>query len=143
METDEDRESVHEKMQELLKAHFAKQGIIYPPPPKEEKQPAINAATGFINDGSFLEQFKKMQEEQKQQAELEQKRKADCLLNLPVRRRRGGKILKTGIVAKPKGNNQERASDMPSSAWGMYFKEVQKYNSSSCDTDSKNRPLVK
>jgi hypothetical protein len=142
IETDEDRETVHEKMQELLKAHFAAQGIIYPPPPKEEK-PAINAATGFANDGSFLEQFKRMQEEQKREQEMERKRQAECLLNLPVRRRRGGKILKTGIVAKTKLTNPERGSDVPSNAWGMYIKEVQKYKSSSCDSESKTRPLVK
>ncbi|KAG5673988.1 hypothetical protein PVAND_003984 [Polypedilum vanderplanki] len=143
IETDEDREAVHEKMQELLKAHFAAQGKIYPPPPKEERQLPINA-TGFVNDGSFLEQFKKMQEEQKKQAELEQKRKAESLLNLPIRRRRAGLILKTGVVAKTKLTNQERSSDMPSNAWGMYIKEVQKYKGSSCDSDdSKNRPLVK
>lgn len=145
IDTEEDREAIHEKMEELLKEHFAAQGKIYPPPPKPEK-PSVNAATGFANDGSFLEQFKKMHDEYQQQQQNEQKRQfsADSLSNLPVRRRRGGKILKTGVVAKTKLNNQERSvAEVPSNAWGIYIKEVQKYKSSSCDSESKTRPLVK
>lgn len=142
LESEEDREAVHEKMEELLKAHFASQGKVYPPP-KVEK-PAINAATGFANDGSFMEQFKRMQDEYKLQQEAEKKRRAaeERLKSLPIRRRGGGKILKTGVVAKTKLN--EDGSEVPSSdPWSAYLKEVQKYKNSSCDTDSKTRPLVK
>lgn len=141
IETDEDRVAVHEKMEEVLKAHFAAQGKIYPPP-KVEK-PAINAATGFANDGSFMEQFKKMQEDYKLQLEAEKKRSAaeERLKSLPIRRRGGGKILKTGVVAKTKLN--EDGSEVPVDPWSQYLKEVQKYKNSSCDSDSKTRPLVK
>lgn len=142
IETDEDRESVHEKMEELLKAHFAAQGKVYPPVKVE--RPAINAATGFANDGSFMEQFKRMQEEYKLQQEAEKKRRAaeERLKSLPIRRRGGGKILKTGVVAKTKLN--EDGSEVPAAdAWSAYFKEVQKYKNSSCDSDSQTRPLVK
>lgn len=141
IETEEDRVAVHEKMEEVLKAHFAAQGKIYPPP-KVEK-PAINAATGFANDGSFMEQFKKMQEDYKLQLEAEKKRKAaeERLKSLPIRRRGGGKILKTGVVAKTKLN--EDGSEVPADPWSQYLKEVQKYKNSSCDSDSKTRPLVK
>lgn len=143
IETEDDRVNVHEKMEELLKAHFASQGKIYPPP-KIEK-PAINAATGFANDGSFMEQFKRMQDEYKQQQEADKKRRAaeERLKSLPIRRRAGGKILKTGVVAKTKLN--EDGSEVPAAAdpWSQYLKEVQKYKKSSCDTDSKTRPLVK
>lgn len=142
IETEEDRVVVHEKMEELLKEHFAAQGKIYPPP-KVEK-PAINAATGFINDGSFLEQFKKMQDEYKQQQEIERKKKAaeERLKSLPIRRRGGGKILKTGIVAKTK-LNEDGSEVPPADAWSIYLKEVQKYKNASCDSDAKTRPLVK
>jgi hypothetical protein len=141
IETDEDREAVHEKMEEILKAHFAAQGKIYPPPPKPEK-PIVNAATGFANDGSFMEQFKRMQDEYKAQQEAEQKRQlaAERLKGLPARRRVGGKILKTGVVAKNKVTNGAESS---SSMYDMYIKEVQKYKTSACDSDSKTRPLVK
>lgn len=143
IETEEDRVAVHDKMEDLLKEHFAAQGKIYPPP-KIEK-PAINAATGFANDGSFMEQFKRMQDEYKLQQEAEKKRKAAevRLQSLPIRRRGGGKILKTGVVAKTKLN--EDGSEVPASAdpWSMYLKEVQKYKSASCDSDSNTRPLVK
>lgn len=140
IETEEDRNAVHEKMEEVLKVHFAAQGKIYPPP-KVEK-PVINAATGFMNDGSFLEQFKKMQEDYKAQLEAEKKRKAaeERLKSLPIRRRGGGKILKTGIVAKTKLNEDGSSAGDP---WSMYLKEVQKYKNSACDSDSKTRPLVK
>lgn len=142
IETEEDRVVVHEKMEELLKEHFAAQGKIYPPP-KVEK-PVINAATGFMNDGSFLEQFKKMQDEYKQQQETERKKKAaeERLKSLPIRRRGGGKILKTGIVAKTK-LNEDGSEVPPSDAWSIYLKEVQKYKNTSCDSDAKTRPLVK
>lgn len=140
IETDDDRVAVHEKMEDVLKAHFAAQGKIYPPP-KVEK-PLVNAATGFANDGSFMEQFKKMQEDYKVQQETEKKKKAaeERLKGLPVRRRFGGKILKTGIVAKTKLNEDgSEAGD----AWSLYLKEVQKYKNASCDSDSTTRPLVK
>lgn len=142
IETEEDRVAVHEKMEDLLKAHFAAQGKIYPPPKVE--RPAINAATGFANDGSFMEQFKRMQDEYKAQLEAEKKRRAaeERLKSLPIRRRGGGKILKTGVVAKTKLN--EDGSEVPAAdAWSLYLKEVQKYKNSSCDSDSKTRPLVK
>jgi hypothetical protein len=128
-------------MEELLKAHFAAQGKIYPPP-KQEK-PIINVATGFANDGSFLEQFKKMQDEYKQQQEMEKKRQTleNKLRNLPSSRRRGAKILKTGLVAKTIVTSE---GTITTNSYDSYYKEVQKYKSaSSCDNDSKTRPLVK
>lgn len=142
IETEEDRVAVHDKMEDLLKAHFAAQGKVYPPP-KVEK-PLINAATGFVNDGSFMEQFKKMQDEYKMQLEAEKKRRAaeERLKSLPIRRRGGGKILKTGVVTKTK-LNEDGSEAPPSDAWSIYLKEVQKYKTSSCDTDSNTRPLVK
>jgi len=140
IETEEDRVAVHEKMEELLKAHFAAQGKVYPP--QKPEKPAINAATGFANDGSFMEQFKKMQDEYRTQQEAEKKRLAaeERLKGLPLRRR-GGKILKTGVVAKSKVIDESGAST--SDPWSVYLKEVQKYKNASCDSDSKTRPLVK
>lgn len=144
IETEEDRQELHAKMEEVLKEHFAAQGKVYPPPKPEV--PAVNAATGFANDGSFLEQFKKMQDEYKTQLEEEKRRKAaeDRLKALPLRRRGGGKILKTGIVAKTI-TNPDNQQQQPSAtdAFSLYFKELQKYKSTSCDGDSKTRPLVK
>lgn len=140
IDTDEDRQVLHEKMEQVLKEHFEAQGKVYPPV-KPEK-PAINAATGFANDGSFLEQFKKMQDEYKQQMEDEKKRRAaeERLKSLPLRRR-GGKILKTGIVAKTTATPPTNSS---ADAWSLYFKEVQKYKRASCDSDAPpTRPLVK
>lgn len=58
-----------------------------------------------------------------------------------VGRRRGGKILKTGVVAKLKTPN-ERDVD-PKDFWSLYLAEVNKYKSNACDTDNGKRPLVK
>lgn len=140
IDSEEDRIAIHEKMQELLKRQFAAQGKIYPPPPKPEK-PEIDPLTGFANDGSFMEQFKQYQLQQKLEQEKEKKRREheERLKNMPLRRR-GGKILKTGIVAKNKAIDE---SDQPNDAWSMYLKEVQKYKDASCDADANPRPLVK
>lgn len=58
-----------------------------------------------------------------------------------VGRRRGGKILKTGVVAKLK-TPSERDVD-PKDFWSLYLAEVNKYKSNACDTDNGKRPLVK
>lgn len=145
-------------MQEKLQAHLAAEGKLYPRP---KPSPAINPVTGFANDGSFLEMFKKMQEQQGQvlgvqpvadesaaqyyapstsQAQTHQQQQP---IPVPfVGRRRGGKILKTGIVKKAKPI-EESFAEAPNDAWNLYLQEVKKYKNASCDADSKTRPLVK
>lgn len=58
-----------------------------------------------------------------------------------VGRRRGGKILKTGVVAKVKTPNESDVD--PKDFWSLYLAEVNKYKSNACDTDNGKRPLVK
>jgi hypothetical protein len=86
-----------------------------------------------------------MQDEYKQQLEDEKRRKAteDRLKSLPSRRRGGGKILKTGIVAKTVTTPDNQQPQPSTDAFSLYFKELQKYKSASCDGDSQTRPLVK
>ncbi|CAN8004625.1 unnamed protein product [Ixodes hexagonus] len=57
-----------------------------------------------------------------------------------VGKRRGGKVLKTGVVHKPKVNDEE---ELPKDAWSRYLAEVRKYRERSCDDEEKTRPLVK
>ncbi|KAK8758334.1 uncharacterized protein LOC144111435 [Amblyomma americanum] len=57
-----------------------------------------------------------------------------------VGKRRGGKVLKTGIVHKPKVEDEE---ELPKDAWSRYLAEVRKYRERSCDDEEKTRPLVK
>ncbi|XP_064479597.1 telomerase RNA component interacting RNase-like [Ornithodoros turicata] len=114
----------------------------------------------FANDGSFLEKFRKMQEaaqppnsskdgdstpktedsssrDEPSSTESSTKKRA-----LPfVGRRRGGKVLKTGIVQKPKTEEEEEPA--PKDAWARYLAEVRKYREMSCDDEEKTRPLVK
>ncbi|EDW29823.1 GL14817 [Drosophila persimilis] len=58
-----------------------------------------------------------------------------------VGRRRGGKVLKTGMVAKLKTQNEQDVD--PKDFWSLYLAEVNKYKSNACDTDNGKRPLVK
>lgn len=60
IQTEEERIEFQKKMQEKLQAHLAAEGKLYPKP---KPGPAINSATGFANDGSFLEMFKQMQQQ--------------------------------------------------------------------------------
>ncbi|XP_013776866.1 uncharacterized protein C19orf43-like isoform X2 [Limulus polyphemus] len=116
----------------------------------------------FANDGSFLEMFKKMQEasqdqklekgaedlgltgsegESSQDGEKKktQERKAGPTF---VSKRRGGKVLKTGMVKKLKVE-PEKEEEKPTDAWSRYLAEVKKYKQHACEDDSKTRPLVK
>ncbi|XP_072385296.1 LOW QUALITY PROTEIN: uncharacterized protein [Diabrotica undecimpunctata] len=93
----------------------------------------------FKNDGSFLEMFKKMQEQQKK---VEEPPPVVAPKPIPIfGKRRGGKVLKTGMVQKPKPPTSEESSSHD--AWSMYMSEVRKYKAACCDDDSKSRPLVK
>lgn len=101
----------------------------------------------FKNDGSFLEMFKKMQEEKaaeekKTETPEASVSNAEVKKTLPIfGKRRGGKVLKTGMVQKLK--NPTEAEEEPKDAWSMYMKEVKRYREACCDDDSKTRPLVK
>lgn len=174
IQTEEERIEFQRKMQEKLQAHLAAEGKLYPKP---KPSPAINTATGFANDGSFLEMFKRMQqqvtpvEEESGPAQSQYYPGASAVAVPPaavaiatvasstqvkavqqpqpqpvpvplVGRRRGGKILKTGIVKKPKPI-EESYVESPNDAWNLYLQEVKKYKNASCDADSKTRPLVK
>lgn len=98
----------------------------------------------FKNDGSFMEMFKKMQE---QMQPTTQKPSTSVLEEKPVvppplmvGKRRGGRILKTGMVAKPK---TEQTVEQPKDAWSLYMAEVKKYREVCCQEEDNTRPLVK
>lgn len=146
---DFDKEQIHKEMQERLIRHLAREGKVYPPPKPQASHPV------FANDGSFLETFKRLQGgdvgapsstyEQYSvapQQRLQQQRQPPQQQPM-FGKRRGGKILKTGIVAKPKPIEEPDAAANKNDAWAMYLQEVKKYKSVSCDTDEKTRPLVK
>lgn len=64
---------------------------------------------------------------------------------LPViAKRRAAKILKTGIVHKPKKEEEVEEKDSSNDAWSRYMQEVNRYRSNICiEEDSKTRPLMK
>ncbi|XP_055683171.1 uncharacterized protein LOC129790032 [Lutzomyia longipalpis] len=132
------KEKIHQAMEERLRQHLAAQGKVYPPPKPEPQQ-----TTMFANDGSFMEMFKRMQEQQKPStssgAQSETKKPPAPLFG----KRRGGKILKTGIVEKKKPTEEVTPPPGSTDAWSLYMMEVKKYKNFSCDIDNNSRPLVK
>ncbi|XP_028893987.1 arginine/serine-rich protein 1 isoform X1 [Zeugodacus cucurbitae] len=151
-----DKERIHREMEEKLRQALAKEGKVYPPKKPEASHPV------FANDGSFLEIFKKMQAQQQHVPIATAPAIIAPIVAAPVLastsnaatttgkvappppmvgRRRGGKILKTGVVAKPKA--QAEQSDDPKDFWSLYLAEVNKYKNHACDSDGGTRPLVK
>ncbi|XP_015910384.1 telomerase RNA component interacting RNase [Parasteatoda tepidariorum] len=111
------------------------------------KKQGINT---FANDGSFLELFKKkMEEEAKGEtsgtSDGEGSKSADEKLKKldSAVKRRGGKVLKTGMVKKQKVEGSHEEPSPTSDAWTRYLAEVKKYRQQACDEDGKTRPLVK
>ncbi|KAK7870395.1 hypothetical protein R5R35_000557 [Gryllus longicercus] len=116
----------------------------------------------FQNDGSFLEMFKKMQEANKppvsqeegetteapSTASKDQPAAPESTASVPKRpplsivgKRRGGRVLPTGMVKKQK--REEEVEETPKDAWSLYIAEVRKYKEASCEEEGKTRPLVK
>ena len=95
------------------------------------------------NDGSFLEMFKKMQEVTQVKAEPEKKPEIKKPALPFIGKRRGGRVLKTGLVKKAKAIDEQTADNAPKDAWSLYMQEVKKYRETSCEEERKTRPLVK
>lgn len=83
------------------------------------------------------------EEQQKAEAAKQEAGTSETKKTLPFfGKRRGGRVLKTGMVQKTRAmedNDMENAQD----AWSIYMKEVKKYKEACCDDDTKTRPLVK
>lgn len=88
--------------------------------------------------------FKKLQEQkQAEEAAKQEASSSEAKRPLPMfGKRRGGRVLKTGMVQKTR-NLQDADINDPQDAWSVYMKEVKKYKEACCDDDSKTRPLVK
>lgn len=121
----------------------------------------------FQNDGSFLEMFKKMQEANSKtnretvetpasetstpetSTSVKQEEAPRPVSAVPRRgmasgivgKRRGGRVLPTGMVKKQK--REEEEEETPKDAWSLYMAEVRKYKEASCEEEGKTRPLVK
>lgn len=114
---------------------------------EEEEEIEPPKENAFKNDGSFLEMFKQMQEQQKadEAAASASANEIKKPAPPPFGKRRGGRVLKTGMVEKTKlaDGNSDGASKEPQDAWSIYLKEVKRYKEACCYDDSKTRPLVK
>lgn len=123
------------------------------------------AQNAFKNDGSFLEVFKRFQQQQqmpqqsKSQIQVFQtpssaattatttvpvacEKQPETLKTLPIIGKRKNKALKTGIVKKVKPKDEKKESKS-TDAWSLYLDEVKRYQETVGEQDSKTRPLVK
>ncbi|KAK3912989.1 Telomerase RNA component interacting RNase [Frankliniella fusca] len=57
-----------------------------------------------------------------------------------VGKRRGGRVLPTGVVKKRRPGEEE-PEEKPKDAWSLYMAEVKRYKETSCEEDGKTRPL--
>lgn len=141
-----ERERVQKETMERLQKHLRSEGKHYPAPKPQASHPI------FANDGSFLEMFKSMQNiiqskpiqvtPQPQITPAVPKASATPRPPVPTIKRRGGKILKTGIVQKQR-NIEETDDAQPTDSWNAYLKEVKRYKNVTCGDDNITRPLVK
>jgi len=128
------------------------------------------AQNAFKNDGSFLEVFKRFQQQQQQtpqqtKSEIKElkispsiaavttttttstvgvvsEKRLEMLKTLPIIGKRKNKALKTGIVKKVKPDDDKKQSK-PTDAWSLYLDEVKRYQETVGEQDNKTRPLVK
>ncbi|KAM7346739.1 uncharacterized protein ACRADG_006540 [Cochliomyia hominivorax] len=166
-----DRERIHKEMEEKLRAELAKEGKVYPPPKPEashpvfandgsfleifkkmqEAQASTSTAAGIAAVGASTSNVKPLLPIVPPIVATANPSTAPYLAaaaigkSAPpppiVGRRRGGKILKTGVVAKPKIQTDANAD--PKDFWSLYLAEVNKYKNTACESDQGNRPLVK
>lgn len=144
---EEEKQRIQRETLERLQKHLEKEGKAYPPPRPQASHPI------FANDGSFLEMFKSMQGNLQQQQQSQQQTAVEptpvvkpTAVN-PVTRfqplkRRGPKILKTGMVQKQRAI-EETDEAQPSDSWNAYLKEVKKYKTVTCTDENMTRSLVK
>ncbi|CAL8077924.1 unnamed protein product [Orchesella dallaii] len=75
--------------------------------------------------------------EEKEKEEKETKKAVPIM----VGKRRGGRVLPTGVVKKQKVEDDGKKGK--SDAWSQYMAEVRRYKDQSCTEERQNRPLVK
>eukprot|EP00038_Savillea_parva_P001946 m.108721 g.108721 ORF g.108721 m.108721 type:complete len:153 (-) comp10669_c0_seq1:302-760(-) len=104
--------------------------------------PSGSTVGGFVNDGSFMETFKRMQEE-KARAEAagmtadtkSSSTKATSSKSgshsIASNKRKQRAVTSSGSSKKQKGGSKDEASTS-SSAWQSYLEEVRKYESQTC-----------
>lgn len=139
---EQEKQRVQRETLERLQKHLENEGKSYPAPRPQASHPI------FANDGSFLEMFKSMQNTFPQPA-VEAPKPVTVAPKVsqpkqlpPIMKRRGGKILKTGIVQK-KRVVEETEPVAPSDSWAAYLKEVSQYKKVTCTDDNITRSLVK
>lgn len=122
------------------------------------------AQNAFKNDGSFLEVFKRFQQQHQQTPQqsksevqvsqtssstaaattlaVASEKRSEMPKTLPIIGKRKNKALKTGIVKKVKPDDEKKPSK-PTDAWSLYLDEVKRYQETVGEQDNKTRPLVK
>ncbi|XP_031625037.1 serine/arginine-rich splicing factor 4 [Contarinia nasturtii] len=160
---EEEKQRIQRETLERLQKHLEAEGKSYPPKKPQASHPI------FANDGSFLEMFKTIQGNMQQQQHFQQQPQlipqsqstsgiaqptkptaptsstANSINRFqPINRRRGAKILKTGIVQKQRVVEEtDEATAASNDSWNAYLKEVKRYKTVTCSDDNMTRSLVK
>lgn len=146
---EEEKERIQRETYARLQQYLVTEGKSYPAPKPQASHPI------FANDGSFLETFKslqgQMQQQQQEVAPVPEvvKPKEIIPAKEPVRmpptiKRRGGKILKTGVVRKQRiVEDADDPESQPKDSWSAYLKEVKRYKNVTCSEENMTRSLVK
>lgn len=166
-----DRARIHREMEEKLRAALAKEGKVYPPPKTEASHPVFANDGSFLEIFKKMQQAQASTSKAAAVSVPLTAKPSTTVCVPPIvatanpttapylaasatgksapppsilsRRvgRRGGKILKTGVVAKPKVQTDTNAD--PKDFWSLYLAEVNKYKNTACESEQGNRPLVK
>ncbi|XP_071442555.1 telomerase RNA component interacting RNase-like [Hetaerina americana] len=109
-----------------------------PPPPAEDSPPNSSTSPPSSPTPSPNSKFSSPPSSS---SEKESTRKKSLMSF--VGKRRGGKVLPTGVVKKQRKDDPVKESGCPKDAWSQYMEEVRKYKELSCEEEGKTRPLVK
>lgn len=150
---EQEKERIQRETSLRLQQYLETEGKAYPTPRAQASHPI------FANDGSFLETFKTLQGQMQQQQVVYQLVQPKPVEVEPIEapmpskelkpvpptiKRRGGKILKTGVVRKQRVVEEADETDaQPKDSWNAYLKEVKRYKSVTCSEENMTRSLVK
>lgn len=168
-ELEEEKQRVQRETMERLQKHFEKEGKSYPPPKPQASHPIFANDGSFLE--IFKKTIQQQQQSSSsssmaasvpppstavataatvtaaKEPQIKPKIAAAATATnpaipiLPVKRR-GAKILKTGIVQKQR-IVEETEEPQSTDSWSTYLKEVKRYKTVTCSDDNITRSLVK
>lgn len=169
-ELEREKERVQRETMERLQKHFEKEGRAYPPPKPQASHPIFANDGSFLEIFKKTIQQQQQQstsstppssiaavpaavvataaatavaaKESQTKSIISPAGKSNTIIPILPVKRRGAKILKTGIVKKQR-IVEEVEDPQPADSWNAYLKEVKRYKTVTCSDDNMTRSLVK